>query len=67
MAKRQVTLAEVKTLIEQGILSEKGDGQEWISHHFQGRGDNLVCAAVLVADAVIIKTVIVDWQQRQPS
>jgi hypothetical protein len=67
MAKRQVTLAEVKTLIEQGTLSEKGDGHAWISHHFRGRGDNLVCAAVLVADAVIIKTIMVDWQQRQPS
>jgi hypothetical protein len=33
MAKRYVTLAEVKALIEQGGLLAKGDGRAWISHH----------------------------------
>ena len=66
MAKRHVTLAEVKALIEQGSLSERDDGHAWVSHHFTTRGDNLVCAAVLVADAVIVKTIMVDWKQRQP-
>jgi hypothetical protein len=56
MAKRHVTLAEVKALIEQGSLSQKGDGHAWVSHHFTTLGDNVVCAAVLVADAVIVKT-----------
>jgi uncharacterized protein YsxB (DUF464 family) len=67
MAKRHVTLVEVKTLIEQGTLSAKGDGHAWIAHDFQWRGNNLVCAAVVIADAVIVKIIIVDWQQRQPS
>ena len=49
-----------------GGLSERGDGHAWVSHHFTTRGDNLVCAAVLVADAVIVKTIMVDWKQRQP-
>jgi hypothetical protein len=66
MAKRRVTLADVRMLIEQGSLVEKGDGHAWISRHFPMRGDNLVCAAVLLAEAVIVKTIMVDWQQRQP-
>jgi hypothetical protein len=66
MAKRQITLAEVRMLIEQGSLLDKGHGHAWISHHFPARGDNLVCAAVVVGDAVIVKTIMVDWQQRQP-
>jgi hypothetical protein len=66
MAKRHVTLAEVKILIEQGSIREKGHGHAWISHHFPARGDNLVCAAVVVGDTLIVKTIMVDWQQRQP-
>jgi hypothetical protein len=66
MAKRHLTLTEVRMLIEQGRVLNKGDGHAWISHHFKARDDNLVCAAVVLGDAVIVKTVMVDWQQRQP-
>lgn len=59
-------MADVRTLIEQGSLVDKGDGHAWIYHHFPTRGDNLVCAAVLLGEAVIVKTIMVDWQQRQP-
>jgi hypothetical protein len=64
MAKRRVTLIEVRTLIEQGHLMEKVQGHAWISLHFPARGDNLVCAALVVGDAVIVKTIMVDWQKR---
>lgn len=66
MAKRHVTLAEIKTLLEAGRLLDKGGGHAWISHRFGDRADNLVCAAVLIGDAVIVKTVMVGWQLREP-
>ncbi|UHD15736.1 DUF4258 domain-containing protein [Thiocapsa bogorovii] len=64
MAKRQVTLNEVQVLIEQGTLAQKSAGHSWISHRFPTRNDNLVCAAIVEAQAVIIKTVMVNWRER---
>jgi hypothetical protein len=53
MAKRNVTLAEVKRLIEEGRY-----------HYFESRSDNLVCAAVSAEQAIIIKTLMVNWKER---
>ena len=64
MAKRRVTLDEVKALIEQGNYLQKADDHGWISHHFEARNDNLICAAVVTAEAVIVKTVMVNWTVR---
>lgn len=65
MAKRHVTLAEVKQLIEQGEYRSKSEAHGWIYHHFESRSDNLVCAAVMTAQAVIIKTIMIHWSQRE--
>jgi hypothetical protein len=64
MAKRRVTLDEVQVLIEQGTLVQRSEGQGWISHRFPTRNDNLICAAIVEAQAVIIKTVMVNWRER---
>lgn len=64
MSKRNVTLGEVQVLIEQGNWIEKCDGHGWITGHFEARNDNLVCAAVVEGQAVIIKTIMVNWQER---
>jgi hypothetical protein len=64
MAKRRVTLTEVKTLIEQGTFDAKSENQGWIFHRFEDREDNLICAAVVTSQALIIKTVMVNWKVR---
>ena len=64
MAKRRVTLDEVQVLIEQGTLMQKSEGHGWISYRFPMRNDNLICAAIVEAQAVIIKTVMVNWRER---
>lgn len=64
MPKRRVTLDEIKALIERGAYLPKADNHGWISHRFEGRNDNLICAAVVTGDAVIVKTVMVNWTVR---
>jgi hypothetical protein len=64
MAKRRVALDEVQTLIEQGAFVQKSDGHGWIAYHFGARNDNLVCAAIVNDQSVIVKTVMVNWKQR---
>lgn len=65
MAKRNVTLPEVKALIEQGDYRKKNDGHGWIYYSFRERDDNLLCAAVVDGDSLIIKTIMIRWQLRE--
>lgn len=64
MAKRKITLGEVKVVIEEGDYRTKDAVHGWIVHHFETREDNLVCAAVVSKQAVIVKTVMVNWKER---
>ncbi len=34
----------------------------WIYLHVEERTDNLICVAAVESDAVIIKTVMINWQ-----
>ena len=43
-------------LIETGQLNYKDDKDVWIAKHFQHRTDNLLCAAIVIDQAVIVKT-----------
>ncbi len=45
-------------VIETGIMREKELGHCWIWKNIAGRNDNVLCVAALVADAVIVKTVM---------
>jgi hypothetical protein len=64
MAKRKVTLAEVKRLIEEGQYQAKEESHGWIFHHFEYRQDNLICAAVVTEQAIVVRTVMVNWKER---
>jgi len=64
MAKRNITLPEVKELIEQGDYRKKNDTHGWVYYRFLERGDNLLCAAVVDGDSLVIKTVMIRWQVR---
>ncbi|MEN8180179.1 MAG: DUF4258 domain-containing protein [Pseudomonadota bacterium] len=65
MAKRKITLPEVKILIESGDYREKNGAHGWIYYEFHGRDDNLVCASVVNEKAIIIKTIMIRWQLRR--
>ncbi len=62
MAKREITLPEVKQLIEEGSVQYKDNQHGWVYFEFISRNDNLVCAAIINEQAVIIKTMMVNWQ-----
>jgi len=64
MAKREIILPEVRTLIELGELRRMGDSHGWIYYNFPDRVDNPVCAAIVDEDAIIIKTIMIRWQLR---
>ena len=67
MAKRNITLNEIKTLIEEGLFEIKEYPHGWIFHHFAARIDNLVCAAIVDQQAIVIKTVMINWKIRGSS
>lgn len=64
MAKRSITLPEVKVLIESGELKSSEGMHSWIYFDFPERSDNLVCAAIVKDDAIIVKTIMIKWEMR---
>jgi len=64
MVKRNIILPEIKILIESGEYRKNKDSHGWIYFEFPERDDNLVCAAVIDADAIIVKTIMVRWKER---
>ncbi len=34
----------------------------WLFKHIDVRSDNLICAAVIEQDAIIVKTVMINWE-----
>ena len=62
MDKREVSIERLLDLIDTGELTWKNTQDAWIHKHYPDRTDNRLCAAVLIGQAVIVKTVMVDWQ-----
>ena len=58
MAKQNISLYEVKELIELGKLTEKNNLHGWISYKFPMRNDNLVCAAIINNDSMAIEGLV---------
>ena len=59
MAKRKITFPELKELIEYGDYIEKMAEHGWVYYEFPEREDNLVCAAVVTNNAIIVTTVMI--------
>ena len=66
MEKRDISLETLLNLIETGDIRAKAASDLWIYKAYPERGNNLVCAAVVVGEALIIKTVMVDWTLEEP-
>jgi hypothetical protein len=62
MTRRSVGEDVVKQVLEQGTIKRVDPAHCWVFDRVMGRTDNLICAAVLEKDALIIKTVMINWE-----
>ncbi len=62
MEERSVPELLLLDLLETGNIKEKTARDLWIYKAYPERPDNLVCTAVMKGQAIIIKTVMVNWQ-----
>jgi hypothetical protein len=67
MAERKVDDALLRELVEFGDILPMEAGHMFIYRHFAGRRDNLICAAAVEVDSLVIKTVMVNWTLRRQS
>lgn len=66
MTDRHVSEATIAELVETGKLKRKDERHLWLFKHYPDRSDNLVCAAAVENDALVIKTLMTHWQERSP-
>lgn len=62
MQKRQVDDAVLEQIIEDGEIKPRDAEHFWVFKHVDGRSDNLICAAVVEQDAVVVKTIMINWE-----
>jgi len=58
MTKRDISDALLLDLIDTDDVRHKDESRLWIAKHYTERGDNLLCAAVVLETTVVIKTVM---------
>jgi hypothetical protein len=62
MQKRQIDDATLARVIEEGDIKRRSAVELWLFKHIDGRSDNLICAAVIEQEAVVVKTVMINWE-----
>jgi len=62
MKKRGIDDATLERVIEEGEVKRRDEKHLWIFKRIQGRTDNLICAAVVDVTAVVVKTVMINWE-----
>ena len=62
MQRRSVDTAMLKRVIEEGKIKRRDEMNLWVFAHLQGRADNLICAAMIEQTAVVVKTVMINWE-----
>ena len=63
MTQRAIDDSEIMDLVETGAVKQKDVEHWWIYKAIPGRDDNLVCAAVISRQAIIIKTILTHWEE----
>jgi len=65
MEQRGISEADLLELLERGDLRYKDEIRLWVAKPFEGRSDNLICAAVILEDQLVVKTVMhhFDWRE----
>jgi hypothetical protein len=51
-------VAELQEVIDHGDTRFKDETHLWVFMNLSGRSDNLVCAVLVLEDAVVVKTVM---------
>jgi hypothetical protein len=62
MKERTISYDLIRELIETGETRYKDEHHVWIYKSFTERDDNLICAAVVLEQKIIIKTIMHRWQ-----
>lgn len=62
MQKREIDDATLEQVIEEGDIRRQNDSHMWVYKHIEKRTDNLICAAVVEQEAIVIKTVMINWE-----
>lgn len=62
MIERHIDHEVVQELIELGDIKLKDKYRFWIYKEFENRDDNLICAAVVLENKMIIKTIMHHWE-----
>jgi hypothetical protein len=62
MAVRQIGEALLLDIIETGMDTEPRPGHHWLYKYYDERSDNLLCAAAVVENALVVKTVMHHWE-----
>lgn len=65
MSQRELDHETVVALIETGIVKQKDIEHWWIFKELTDRDDNLICAAVISRQAMIIKTIMTHWEEQE--
>jgi hypothetical protein len=65
MRDRGITESLLYDLIETGTLRYKDDFRLWIFKSYTDREDNLICAAAVLEDEIIIKTVMHHFELKE--
>lgn len=61
MQERQISAELMQHLVETGQARYKDDTRLWLFRAYPERQDNLLCAAVVLEDELVIKTVMHHW------
>ena len=62
MQERGISEALVLDIIDTGMQKHAGNGHYWFYKHFDARKDNLLCAAAVIDNVVVIKTIMHHWE-----
>jgi len=58
MRQRAISVAELQEVIDHGDTRFKDETHLWVFMNLSSRSDNLVCAVLVLEDAVVVKTVM---------
>lgn len=62
MQRRAIDEATLEQVLETGDIRHRDEINLWVFRHIDGRTDNLICAAVVEKEAVVVKTVMINWE-----
>jgi hypothetical protein len=62
MEERAVDIDTLSDLLESGEVLRKDSEHLWIYKAFHGREDNMLCAAAIERNNLIVKTIMINWE-----